>query len=440
MKVVDGLRVRFKPSEADLVDAYEYGYQFGCTLQNKENPKKRSARKTLVKCVICGEIFDSSVEVCPVCGAGREHFVPVEAEETAYHRDTKDFYVMLTKSIMADLQADQIAIENQQWYEENNIIQVLGREVIAIDTQSQEVELEDGTRLRYSKLIYALGSECFIPPIPGTDKKQVVAIRRLSDTQKIAALLPGVKNVVVIGGGVLGLEAAWELRKAKCKVTVLELSPQLMGRQLDEPASEMLRLASESQGIEILTGVQIVEIQGDDKVTGVCLGDQKVLPADLVIVSCGVRANVGIAQKTGIQTDRAVLVNDKMETNISGIYACGDCAEYQGINYAIWPEASEQGKVAGANAAGDDLSYNPVPAALNFHGMNTALYAAGDNGKNSNLVYKTVEYKDMAKKQYQKLYFLNNRLCGVILIGDVSKMAELSQALEEHAPYQKVMR
>ena len=132
-----------------------------------------------------------------------------------------------------------------------------------------EVELEDGTRLRYSKLIYALGSECFIPPIPGTDKKQVVAIRRLSDTQKIAALLPGVKNVVVIGGGVLGLEAAWELRKAKCKVTVLELSPQLMGRQLDEPASEMLRLASESQGIEILTGVQIVEIQGDDKVTGV---------------------------------------------------------------------------------------------------------------------------------------------------------------------------
>ena len=159
-----------------------------------------------------------------------------------------------------------------------------------------------------------------------------------------------------------------------------------------------------------------------------------------MIVSCGVRANVGIAQKTGIQTDRAVLVNDKMETNISGIYACGDCAEYQGINYAIWPEASEQGKVAGANAAGDDLSYNPVPAALNFHGMNTALYAAGDNGKNSNLVYKTVEYKDMAKKQYQKLYFLNNRLCGVILIGDVSKMAELSQALEEHAPYQKVMR
>ena len=109
------------------------------------------------------------------------------------------------------------------------------------------------------------------------------------------------------------------------------------------------------------------------------------------------------------------------------------------MNYAIWPEAVEQGKTAGANAAGEELEYQPVAAALTFHGMNTALFAAGDNGKNPNLLYKTVEFQDMGKGQYYKYYFLNNRLCGVILIGDLSQMAKLTQDLEKHASYKEVM-
>lgn len=111
------------------------------------------------------------------------------------------------------------------------------------------------------------------------------------------------------------------------------------------------------------------------------LGSGEVIPADLVIVSAGVRANVEPAKSAGIETDRALVVNERMETNVQDIYACGDCAQYQGVNYAIWPQAVEQGKVAGANAAGDNLVYETVPAALNFHGMRTALFAAGDNGK-----------------------------------------------------------
>jgi NAD(P)H-nitrite reductase large subunit len=342
---------------------------------------------------------------------------------------------MLTKSMVAELDAEQIAVEPQSWYEENRIYQVLNTEVVSIDPEAQEVLLADDQKLKYTKLIYALGSECFIPPIQGADKTQVVAIRRMTDIEKIEAILPTVNNVVVIGGGVLGLEAAWEFKKARKNVTVLELAPQIMGRQLDETASEMLTAISESNGISIHTGVQITSIEGDTSVTGVKLADGTLLKAELVIVSAGVRANTAVAKAAGMQINRGVLVNAKMETSIPGIYACGDCAEYEGINYAIWPQALEQGKTAGANAAGEEWNYETVSAGLSFNGMNTALYAIGDNGKNANLNYRTVEFKDMGRKQYEKYYFLNNRLCGVILIGDTSKMAKVTEALEKKSTF-----
>ena len=473
MRVTEGFRVRFKPSEVDLLNAYEYGYNFGCMLLDKENPKKAAGKTSLVKCLVCGEIFDSSLEICPVCGVGKENFVPVESETTAYRKDTSNLYAilgngaagfnaakairerdktggvyiisneeypsynrpMLTKSLVAGLDADQIAIQDASWYEENNVVQILGRQVTSIDTEEKEILTEDGAKFKYTKLIYALGSECFIPPITGADKSEVVAIRKLSDTQKVTELLEKTKEAVVIGGGVLGLEAAWELKKAHCKVTVLELAPRLMGRQLDAGAGEMLKSIGEGQGIAIHTGVQISAIEGEEHVTGVRLGDGTVIPAQLVIVSCGVRSNIQIAKEAGAAVDRAVIVDSHMASSVPDIYACGDCAQYEGINYAIWPQAVEQGKTAGANAAGEELSYTTVPAALTFHGMNTALFSIGDNGGNPDLVYRTVEFKDMSRKQYEKYYFRNNRLCGVILIGDVSRMGEMTEAVERKASF-----
>ncbi|MGN0277651.1 MAG: FAD-dependent oxidoreductase [Hominisplanchenecus sp.] len=478
MRTVDGLRIRFKPGETDLVEAFEFGYNFGCLLQNKEVAKPKKGARTLVKCLVCGEIFDSSLEVCPVCGVGKENFVPVDVEETTYRSDSNEFYVilgngaaglnaakairerdktgsismisgeeyrtynrpMLTKSLMADLEIGQIQVEAEKWYEDNRIFQVLGRKVVSVDTKEKEVLLSDGIKLKYTKLIYALGSECFIPPIPGHEKAQVAAIRTLEDTRRISAMLPDTKQAVVIGGGVLGLEAAWELKKAGCAVTVLELAPMLMGRQLDANAGDMLKYIAECAGIQIHTGVQIAEITGEDCVTGVKLGTGEVIPAQLVIVSCGVRANTAVAKEMGIEVDRAIVVDSRMQTSLPDVYACGDCAQFEGVNYAIWPQAVEQGKVAGANAAGDAAEYTQVPAALSFHGMNTALFAAGDNGKNPNLLYKTVEVQDKSKKQYEKLTFLNGKLCGVILIGDVSKMGKMTELLEKKATFAEVMQ
>ena len=477
MNVTEGFRVKFKPGEENLMDAFDYGYNFGCLLQKKENPRKKSGTRTLVKCLVCGEIFDSSIEVCPVCGVGKENFVSVEVEENTFRNDTKNCYVilgngiaglqaaaairerdktgdivmiseepyrtynrpMLTKSIMAELDEEQIAVQDASWYEENHIQLVLGKEVTEIQPETHTVILEDGSQFLYTKLIYAAGARCFVPPINGAGKKGVVAIRGLKDVKEIETMLPSVKHVIVIGGGVLGLEAAWELKKSKCDVTVLEAAPMLMGRQLDEPAAELLKKIAKEQGIDIHTGVQVMEFTGEDRVSSVLLDDGREFPAELVIISAGVRANTAVIEKSGVKTEKAVVVNERMETSAADIYACGDCAEFEGINYAIWPEASEQGRIAGANASGDELVYQEVSSGLSFHGMKTALFAAGDNGKNPNLIYKTVEFKDMGKKHYQKLYFLNNRLCGVILIGDVSRMAELTEALEKRASYKEVL-
>lgn len=481
MKVDDGFRVRFKPSRSDLVGAYEYGYQFGCRVLNIESCRlKKTGARTLVKCLVCGEIFDSSLEICPVCGVGKENFIPAEAEENTFFNDTKEYYVilgngtaglnaakairqrdktgavimisneaypsynrpMLTKSMLASLTPEQIAVETESWYEANNIYQILGRTAVSVDTKKSEVILDDGSQIHFTRLIYALGSESFIPPIPGSGREQVIAVRRISDVEKISSLLKTSKTAVVIGGGVLGLEAAWELKKAGLSVTVLEAAPMLMGRQLDATAGSILEEISRRNGISIHTGVSITSIDGDETgaVSGVSLSSGEVLPADLVIVSAGVRANTALAQEMGLKTEKAVVVNSRMETGMKHVYACGDCAEYKGGNFAIWPEASEQGRVAGANAAGDELEYRPVSSALTFNGMNTSLYAAGDNGKNPNLLYKTVEFKDMGKEQYRKLYFLNNRLCGVILIGDLSQMARMTEFLEQHASYNEVMK
>lgn len=434
---------------------------------------EKKAGRTLVKCKVCGEIFDSSLEKCPVCGVGREYFTPYEEEGSSYKKDTDETFVilgngaagisaaeavrerndtcsiyilsdeavdsynrpMLTKTLSSLKAAGDIAVHDAGWYKIKNIKTLLGTKIISINKEDKEIHLSDGKQLKYDKCIYALGAESFIPPFGGVNKPQVIAIRRFEDVKKIQSLLPDVKNVVVIGGGVLGLEAAWELSKS-AKAAVLEAADKLMVRQLDDGAGNMIADIIQREGIQFKINAKITEITGEDSVTGVMLADGTHYPAELVIVSCGVRASTEIAKDTGIEIDKAIVVNDKMETNCTDIYACGDCAQFQGINYAIWPEAVDMGKAAGANAAGDAVSYEAEPAALFFKGMNSALFAAGDNGKEQDKKYKTVEIKDEEKLTYEKYYFFEDRLVGVILIGDTSKMVELTKSLKEGRPYQ----
>lgn len=476
MKVVDGYKVKLKPSEKELTEAVEFGYNFGLKLLRKDEPVKASAKSTLVKCLVCGEIFDSSIETCPVCGVGRENFVPVDSQDTGFRMDTMEKFVilgggtaalnaakairqrnataavtmiseetelpydrpMLTKNMFGAVCNGAIASVGAEWYKENNVTLLLGSKVERIDAGRKEVVLADGTAYPYDKCIYALGSYSFVPPIKGKELPEVTPVRTIADVMKVRSFAEGAKSAVVIGGGVLGLEAAWELRKEKLDVTVLEGAPVPMAGKVDAETANLLIGIAAKNGITIKTGVKISEIAGNGHVDGVLLEGGEKIPADLVIISTGVRANIAVAEDAGLITERAVVVNEKMETGVEGIYACGDCAQFNGANIAIWPVASEMGRIAGANAAGEALPYRPETQGMTFHGINTALFAIGDVGTKPDAQYKILEIRDDKKSTLEKYYFVNNVVCGAILLGDTSKMATASEAIKAQKTFKEI--
>lgn len=436
-------------------------------LQNKPN----THRSTLVKCLVCGDVFDAALGVCPVCGVGMEKCVPVEDEIIGFSGDSERAYVivgggtaalsaadairkrdktgtitmisaesclpinrpMLSKNMAnAAKTPESLVIKEQSWFEENGIGIRLNTRVVAVDPEQRTVSLDNGAALSYDKLIWAAGAECFVPDIPGRELDGVLTVRHLDDVFDLWNRLPKAKHAVVIGGGVLGLEVAAELKKMRLGVTVLEMAPRIMSRQLDHETGERLLTAAESYGVKILTGVNITDILGERKVSGVRIEDGTVFPAELVVVSCGNRATIDAMRAAGAECGRGVTVNEKMETTLSDIYACGDCAELGGVNFQLWAEATEQGRMAGANAAGDCLTYDAAPCGASFEGMNTRLFTIGDVSEENR---ESVEYRDEIENSYRKYWFSNGTLVGGILFGNTEKTQMLTDALTRQKKY-----
>ena len=334
---------------------------------------------------------------------------------------------MLTKGILSEFDALNFFTKQLDWYKENNITLTLSTKVESIDTAGKTLKCSDGQQRSYDKLILATGAECNVPPIKGADSSNVFVIRKLADANAIRQRLDATTDIVVIGGGVLGLEAAWEFDRAGKNVTILELADALMKNQLDAGASKLLQEGAEKSGINVLTGIQIGQITP----SGVELTDGTKVPGQMVIISAGVKPNAAVAVAAGIDGERWINVNEKMETSVKDVYACGDVAMCNGKSVGIWNQGLEMGKVAGANAAGDERTYKPVTPSNAYSGMGIELFAIGDNGKNPDLHYKALELADPAKGIYKKLYFVNNRFSGGILVGDVSHSAKLLQGYEK---------
>lgn len=478
MKVYgNGLRVRFKPSESQLADAYEFGYNFGRSVLEgaivETEPAPSGKRRW--KCLVCGEIIEGPKppESCPICGVGPEQFVEVPYEEVTYSSTAKDSIIvvgggiaglaaceeirkrnvacsvelisdedtfcynrpMLTKGILSEFDTLNFFTKQLDWYQENQIKLTLGTKVESIDTGAKKLQLSDGTNRSYDKLILATGAECNVPPIKGADSSNVYTIRKLADANAIRERIDQVTDVALIGGGVLGLEAAWEFRRAGKNVTILEVADGLMKNQLDENASQLVKEAAEKSGITVLTQVKIDQITE----SGVELADGTKVAGQLVIISAGTKPNAAVAVNAGIDGDRWINVNEKMETSTQDVYACGDVAMCNGTSVGIWSQGLEMGKVAGANAAGDAVTYKPVIPSNSYSGMGIHLFAIGDNGKKEGQIYKAIQLSDPHKGIYKALYFVNNRFTGGILVGDVTTSAKLLEAYEKKLTFAEIM-
>lgn len=330
----------------------------------------------------------------------------------------------LTKQLLSELSAADIAVETAAWYDApgRDIIVLTGRTVSAIDPEKKTVSLSDGLVFSYDKLVYALGARCFIPPFEGFDRENVIAVRTVEDAARVRSLAKDAKDAVVIGGGVLGLEAAWCLRQGGLNVTVIEFESQIMSRQIDEEAAAHLISAMDRHGVKLLTQASAAAYDGKT----LTLADGRTLAADIVIVSAGVRANIEIAAAAGIKADRKIIVDEHMQTSAPDVYAAGDCAVY-GMSYALWAEAAEMGKVAGTNAAGGEAAYQVVPRPLIFHGFETELFSIGDVGRQP---AKTYEVGEMPGARY---YSVDGKVVGAILTGDISRAPEARRLVLENA-------
>lgn len=324
---------------------------------------------------------------------------------------------MLTKQMLGKVTAQDLAVESFAWYEEQGIVALTGRQVTKVDVANHTLTA-GGTEFAWDKLIFATGASCFVPPIPGSTNENVMTIRQMDDVEKVRRAAKTAKNAVVIGGGVLGLEAASSLQEAGIHVTVLEYSKQLMQRQIDQQAAQEIEAAMASKGVQLITGAETTAIDE----TGVTLADGRHIAADLVIVSAGVRANLSLAKAAGVATNRHITVDCAMRTNLPEVYAAGDCAS-MGVSYALWAEASDMGRVAGANAAGGAQTYQAVARPLVFHGFGTELFAMGDCGKQEGVQY---EIGQMPGARY---YSLNGRLVGAVLTGDISRQQSVEALL-----------
>jgi NAD(P)H-nitrite reductase large subunit len=224
-------------------------------------------------------------------------------------------------------------------------------------------------------------------------------------------------------------------------VSVVEGGAGLMQRQLDARASAILKEGAEKAGVAVHTGIGVAEILSNGgKATGVKLADGSVINADLVLLSTGNMQNAQLAAAAGIKADRSIEVNERMETSAADVYACGDCAAYKGRNYGIWMQAIEMGRTAGINAVGDEATYETVIPSNAFTGFGLSLFAVGDNGGDAAKKYKTFEIYDAAKGLYEKLYFVNNRFSGGILIGNVTKSARFLEAYRNEESLESLLK
>jgi len=348
--------------------------------------------------------------------------------------------ILLSSVLAGEKAADEIVLNSLDWYEKNQIQLRLGVRITEIDPLAKTVAGDDGSVTAFDKLLIATGSNPLVPPMEGTKKEGVYVFRNLDDTRALLERAGKGVKAVVIGGGLLGLEAARGLQVQGCDVTVVHLMDTLMERQLDLTGGGYLKSKMECLGVKVLLERSTTAILGNGHVEGLAFKDGSTLDADLVVIAAGIRPNVEIARKAGLQVNRGIVVNDFMETSHPDIFAVGECVEHNGACYGLVAPLLEQGKVLAATITGNKgpRFAGSVPAAkLKIMGVD--VFSAGD------FFDKTpgtdvVRYEDPSLGIYKKLMLRDGKLCGAILVGDTSdshRYMDWLRTQEDLAPHRR---
>ena len=297
-----------------------------------------------------------------------------------FSRESRPFYYVpaLPSFLAGEKTADQIIIHHQGWYDQHRIDLYLDTRVTRIDAGRKFVETDKGQRFPFDQLLLATGGNSFVPPMSGADSPGVFTLRTLADADRIKAAAARAKTAVLIGGGLLGLEAGNGLRKMGLKVSVVEFFPRLLPRQMDAAGAAILARQMEDMGFTFHLGAKTREIAKGPEGLTVNLESGEKLKGDLVLISAGVRPDLSLAQALGLDIDKGVKVDDTMKTSRDGIYAAGDLIEHRGRFYGIWPAAMEQGAVAGAAMAGQAAKYEGTLPSNVLKVVGIDLVAAGD--------------------------------------------------------------
>jgi len=333
----------------------------------------------------------------------------------------------LNEYLAGDITEEALASKKEQWYGDQRIDLKLKTLIAGADPNEKVVFTEDKQRLSYDSLLIATGSHSFIPPIKGSEKEDVFALRNIQDARGISVWAKDIEDVVLIGGGLLGLEAGNALLKLGKKVTVVEFFPRLLPRQLDVDGAQRLQKVMEKMGFSFRLGARTQEISGNEQVTGVLLEGGESIPSKMVIISAGVRPNLELAEPLGLENDKGIKVDEYLRTNQTDIYAAGDVAEFRGMPYGIWPAAMEQGQIAGTNMAGGNLVYKGTTMANSLKVAGVDLASAGnidaENEKESRVVTDD--------KVYKKIVMENNQIIGCIMLGDTKAFNKITKAMSE---------
>ena len=338
--------------------------------------------------------------------------------------------IMLSPVLAGEKSYDDIVIHDEAWYAARGITLHQGCPVAAIDRAAKRVTAADGTTTDYDRLLIATGSRPVMIPVPGHDLPGVIGYRDLDDVERMLTASRAGGHAVVIGGGLLGLEAAAGLKAQGMTVTVLHLMPTLMERQLDQAAGWLLQRAIEARDIEVRTRANTQAILGDDRVTGVRLDDGTEIPADLVVMAVGIRPATALARDAGLEVNRGILVDDHLQTSDPDILAVGECVEHRGTCYGLVAPLYEMAAVIARRLAGDaDAAYRGSVTSTKLKVTGIDLFSAGDFAEGEDR--EEIVLRDASLGVYKRLVIEGDRIVGIVLYGHTADSGWFLQMLRD---------